>query len=476
VRRIAILAAGVVAAGAWPAARPALAQTVRPLPARTAVVRPIDYGGWFGGALDLDGSVLVVGAERHSLSDGARGAAFVYEHVGNRWVGVAKLRGPLRSQASAFGYAVGVDGDTIIAGDPDQSLPGMRSNGAAYIFERTTGGWNQSQVLRATTPTIDGRFGRFVSISGGTALVNSGRGVQAFEKLATGWTAQTVLTPSIPDQFHNGFGLTAMKIEGDVALIGGSVYDGVDAAGRELIDSGPRVFAFERDGDGWRQTAMLMPSDPVYNGGFGTSLDFSGDVAIIGRPAGGPAFDGPHRGAAYIFQKYGDDWIQTAKLQPRDGFPSDGFGFRVAISGDRAAVLADQGEAGRVYLFANRQGAWREVGAIGTGVNFDVDQFGLALAMDGDRLAAGARLDGAVEYWHGAAYVMAVPEPAASAAGLIAAAAWAGVARRTIGAARGRDSNIGRATRARRSAAAQAHTYRGSWSMPWRGRNARNSS
>ena len=71
---------------------------------------------------------------------------------------------------------------------------------------------------------------------------------------------------------------------------------------------------------------------------FGNAVDFDGKHLIVGAySANAPQGDS---GAAYIFARQGNSWIQQAKLTANDGDSFDWFGAAVAISGDVAVVGA----------------------------------------------------------------------------------------------------------------------------------------
>lgn len=376
------------------------------LPSGTTKLIP-DFGGYFGGAVALDGNTLVVGAKWYQQGMRGTGVAFVYELTGNQWIQVAKLQGSDTQQEGYFGSSVAIDGGRLVVGDPEYRLGSIPSSGAAYVFEKTASRWTETQKLLTAMPAAQQYSGQFVALSGDRALISAGDGVAAFERTDGVWNQRETLAPAESD----GFGLrgsygSRMKMDGNTVLIAGRSPDD----GGLIKDSA--VFAYEYGNGQWRETGVLKPSDPVWNGSFGIGLDVSGDTAIIGRPAGGSAADGPFAGAAYIFERVNGQWTETAKLASRDGFLDDGFGFNVAIDGDRAAVLATNGAVGRIYLFEKQNdGSWQESGRIGTGAAFEADQFGIAMAMEDGRLAAGARLDDDRGRWSGAAYVVPVPEP-----------------------------------------------------------------
>jgi len=114
---------------------------------------------------------------------------------------------------------------------------------------------------------------------------------------------------------------------------------------------------------------------------------FGSAVAIVGRTMVVGAFNADGNevgaGAAYIFDKIGNNWVQTAKVFAADGkaerepsppfppdeFRSDSFGLTVAISsdGDTVAVGAPGhnhtgkvSRAGAVYVFQRSNGVWSQ--------------------------------------------------------------------------------------------------------------------
>ena len=123
----------------------------------------------------------------------------------------------------------------------------------------------------------------------------------------------------------------------------------------------------------------LQPAgETAENDEFGGAVAISGDRMVIGgEGAAGLGFD---TGAAYIFERSGNTWLQTAKLfandghivqpdpitgEPAPGQHADEFGTGVAISGDTVAIGAPgrtapgfAGDSGTVYVFQLVNGAW----------------------------------------------------------------------------------------------------------------------
>ncbi len=130
----------------------------------------------FGNACSLDGSVAVVGDE-----GGSR--AYVFERNAggtNAWGEVAMLTETDAIQGNAeFGASVGVAGDVVAVGAPEESAGG-NTPGVVYLFQRDRGGPNQWGEVGAVTipsPTDLQDFGQSVSLSGGTLLAGAPRDI-----------------------------------------------------------------------------------------------------------------------------------------------------------------------------------------------------------------------------------------------------------------------------------------------------------
>ena len=128
------------------------------------------------------------------------------------------------------------------------------------------------------------------------------------------------------DNFGN-----SVSISGDFAVVGAWFDDDKGSA------SGSAYF-FHRIGSTWVQEAKVTATDGAANDRFGKSVSISGDYAIIGAEGDDDTFT--NEGAAYIFHRFGANWIQEAKLTASDGAGSDVFGASVSISGDYAIVGA----------------------------------------------------------------------------------------------------------------------------------------
>jgi hypothetical protein len=159
------------------------------------------------------------------------------------------------------------------------------------------------------------------------------------------WVEEQKLVAS-DGALRDGFGCS-VAISGDVALAGAS---GDDDNG---IASGS-VYLFRYSGSSWVQEQKLLASDGAAGDLFGSSVDISGDITLVGASCDGDY--GSKSGSAYIFRYNGSSWVQERKLIASDGENSDRFGYSVAVKGLKALVGAfrkdDFGfDTGSAYVF-----------------------------------------------------------------------------------------------------------------------------
>ena len=141
----------------------------------------------------------------------------------------------------------------------------------------------------------------------------------------------------------------------------------------------------------------LTVADRIQAGQFGRSVAVDGDTAVVGAP-----FVNNDRGAAYVFARFGDNWVHTATLTTADGEADDRFGASVAIQGDTIVAGAPgvnvegrfglKDDQGSTYTFARTGPAARtEISELTTAaLGAEGDGLGTSVAIDGDTIVAGA--------------------------------------------------------------------------------------
>jgi hypothetical protein len=157
----------------------------------------------FGNAVGIAGETVVVGAAYASNgTSNGNGAAYVFEKqagwndgCGNQVQRLSVLDG-IPNADDEFGQAVAIELDTILVGANHQDINGLQS-GAAYVFERDEGGfdnWGQAARLLAPDGGAGDIFGSHVSISGTSILIGAPphNAAYLFIKQANDWSGSVI--------------------------------------------------------------------------------------------------------------------------------------------------------------------------------------------------------------------------------------------------------------------------------------------
>jgi hypothetical protein len=258
--------------------------------------------------------------------------------------------------------------------------PSLQNLGAVYVFTFDGTAWTQQAKLVASVRDFNAQFGRSISLSGNTALIGGTKAAYVFTFDGITWSEQAKLTSSdIDDTDYFG---TAVSLSGQRALIGAYNADFQGAA-----------YIFNFDGTTWSQEAKLTALDIAGGDNFGSTVWLSGDLALIGAP-----HKNRNRGAAYSFVFDGTTWSQQAKLKaPGVAEIADFFGSSVAFSGTVALVGShvSGGKPGVIYEYVLRRNVWTVRAQFLASDGMNGNGLGASLALSGNTILAGAD-DGSV--------------------------------------------------------------------------------
>ena len=288
----------------------------------------------------------------------------------------------------AWDLAVAVDGDTVVIGahyegsdstgvNGDEDNNNAERSGAVYVFVRSDGSWSQQAYLKASNTDVLDQFGRSVGINGDTIVVGA------------------------PFESSNATGING------------------DQTNNALATSGA-AYVFVRSNGSWSQQAYLKASNTGFNDQFGSSVAVDGETVVVGAALedsnatginGNQANNGAENsGAAYVFLRSDDSWIQQAYLKASNTEADDEFGRSVALSGDIVAVGTgsessnatgvdgdqannDADAAGAVYAFNRNGESWSQQAYLKASNAEAGDFFGESIAADGSTIVVGARLE-----------------------------------------------------------------------------------
>lgn len=300
----------------------------------------------FGASIAIDGQTLLVGSPGRELPDSQRGEVYAYELVDGQWR-LAQVIQPGDvdgARQQAFGAAVALEENTAVIGGPGH---GDR-RGALYFFQRTGGVWRRVSRLAPQGAATNDAWGGALSLAGDTLLAGAkdalgGAGDAAvFQRIDGAWTEVARPRPIDTAHGHN-FGLSVL-LDGDEALISGQH----NARGR--------VYVFQRRFGVWEETETysFASADGVEeNHRFGSAMAVEGDVAIFSAPLHRP---GNGSGSLYVFYRRPEGWVQGANVYPLASESRDQFARALALAQGVAFVqsqvdLVSNEFAGEVWLF-----------------------------------------------------------------------------------------------------------------------------
>ena len=308
-----------------------------------------------------------------------------------------------------FGLAVDVDGDVMVVG----------AIGAAYVFTRSLGRWQETAKLvvpnvpsgrvvnrvdddQSRYVAVDGQeifldrngvvyggFGRAVAVDGNVIVVGAYEAAYVFTEVEGEWVETAKLTGaedlsglgpygevgsvagrrSTLGLLDGGFG-SSVAVDGDVVVVGanGLIRFPQISGQSSPSDDGhtQSVYVFTRDGDNWQETARLFRPGGPQSDNFGRDVAVDGNLLVIGSHS-----------AAYMYEHSGDGWSDPTELLPPDHDSSFGFGQSVAASGNSFAVSSTDA----VYVFERSLGGWVE-NTLEPSFNPAYHRFGLDVDLD----------------------------------------------------------------------------------------------
>jgi hypothetical protein len=253
-------------------------------------------------ALNSNGSTMAIGAYDEGSAAGINGpfdntlggsgAVFVYTRTGTSWTRTAFLKAKEQDRSDSMGAAVAIsdDGNTILAGAPDEDslttginaarsgdsgqtdAPDDNSAGAVYVFVRSGTTWTQQANFKASNTGKNDWFGIEVALSGDgrTAAVsatnedsgargingnqsddsaNEAGAVYLFRRSGATWAQVAYVKGSNTEEFDELGSSVALTRDGSVLAVGAKFEDSAAAgvngnqSDNTLLDSGA-VYVF----------------------------------------------------------------------------------------------------------------------------------------------------------------------------------------------------------------------------------------
>ncbi|MEA3287611.1 MAG: fibronectin type III domain-containing protein, partial [Candidatus Marinimicrobia bacterium] len=371
-------------------------------------------GDHFGASVSLSGDRAIVNQGYNA------GRAYIFELEGSNWIEKKEWV----TYWNGFAWKSDIRGDYAIINQV-QNSENATAAGAAYVFVKTSVGWQEAQKFLASDGAEWDRFGHDVELSDDYAAVTT-----PYSNSSSGAVYIYDLEPLPPANLTANIGLNQLTLNWSPCEAADfseyQVYGGTTPAPTALIathsgsknDTTLNLTGLDEDAHYFYQIravdendnqslfssataasfndprTSLIGADIAGEDRFGTGVSIDGDYAIVGSNWDDDA--GSRSGSAYIFKKYADGWVQQTKLIAADAKAVDYFGCAVDISGDYAIVGAYQDDdgasnSGSAYIFKRSGQRWLQQAKIVANSPIENEWFGYSVAIDGDYAVAGGR-------------------------------------------------------------------------------------
>ncbi len=353
----------------------------------------------FGTAVSNDGATALVG------NLGA-GSVFSYSWNGTTWIPGQEFSGSSVESGDLFGQSLSVSGDVALVGAEGDDDNGS-SSGSVYVFRFDGVDWIEEQKLTSDDGQAGDNFGVTCSVRGEVMLVGAvhdddngedSGAAYVFRYDGTNWVQEQKLAAS-DGSAQDHFG-SSVAIDGDVAIVGSRLSDQV------ATDSGS-AYVFRFDGETWLEEQILLPGTLFIEQFYGTAVAVRPNTIAVGAP--GDRVTGFSAGAAYLYEFTGGSWIEQDKLIASEVETGDAFGLALSLDMDRLIVGArgdDDGgaNAGAAYLYQRQGNGWIENLKLTASDAARADLYGSSVSISGDRILIGASSDDTTVNFAGSAY------------------------------------------------------------------------
>ncbi|MFC3194825.1 hypothetical protein ACFODZ_11300 [Marinicella sediminis] len=361
------------------------------------------FHGW---SVDVEGEVAVVGAPLGwvSVGDGSdrAGAVYVYRQQTGEWTLEQVLNPTDLAAGDQFGDSVRIHQGRIVVSapyhDPVINNVVTEDAGVVYVFEYRNSEWTQtSQIIRPNAKANDW-FGKQLTVGVDRIFISAlelgmpadqQRGaIHVYDLVAGEWTETAVIRNDLPYETGGLLGSWPMSYhQGQLAAAVNTF---------QMDQYTGYVHVYTEEQDNWMLQQVISSPDGMPGDFFGASVSVFSDHLLVGASAETGSNGESQAGAAYVFQKIGEQWSLSQKLTARVADESDNFGIEVVMAdeqliiGQRHTGTDENNINGQVYVYNQEDSGWQLVRVIKADTDTNHDDFGQALGLDHDRLVVGA--------------------------------------------------------------------------------------
>ncbi len=314
-------------------------------------------GDNFGAAVQIEDTLMIVGAPNDDTGGENVGSAYLYDLASSMpTIPTVSLNNPEPDENDRFGTSVGISGSLVVVGVPEsisEFNPGTRGKVYVYDLSGSTPSVPVTTIINPS-PGVYSQFGAAVAISGTTVVVRpqTGSGVVFVYDLSGNTPALPASVISNPPMMPgaDSFG-HAVAIAGHRLLVTAPF----DFSGQGGYLGRTYIYDLSSATPAMPVTTLINPNQtPPDHGGFGVAVAISGDRALVGEvftvydEGGIPLSSGRN---VYAYELVGNSpAAPIAILQKPGPLQVDRFGASLAISGTLAVVGAPDHRSGALSV------------------------------------------------------------------------------------------------------------------------------
>jgi hypothetical protein len=268
------------------------------------ILRPGDFGDWFGQSVDIDGATAIVGCGWPGTGATPPGAAYIFERGVSGWVQQVKLQSSDIVFGDRFGASVIYRDGWAFVGAP--RADGVEASaGAVYVFRRNGTQWSQFQKLFAANGRRGDEFGASLAFDGTTLVAGAPRhdegrwtnvgAAYVFQTQGSLWVEQQCLVPKgfFPED-HAGW---SVAVHANRLAVGAPEGNWFQPGHVILYAQTPR---------GWFEHRELSPAGATPGDDFGRALALDRAQLALGAPSASNPWNGAGVGFVLDVSSQGD--------------------------------------------------------------------------------------------------------------------------------------------------------------------------
>lgn len=299
------------------------------------IASPLNPGGRFGFAVDVDGDRLAITSPSAYFLE--RGTVQIYEYQAGSWVWVEQFGGLTPDSEEEFGIGVALDGHVLAVL--------AEHHATVSIFRESAGHWSFDQEFELDPGGFAGSRNDSIELVGDDLFIGCANCTDATGAIAsylyaddgTQFALEAVFTTEDDDLSMANSPFVDTAAHGDWVAQG--------RPWERLHDSftpqpAPRVGAvrfYRFDGTDWNAWGRILSPEPLVNGRFGYSVEFEGDLLAVSEP-GHDEMAPLSRMHLYRMTPSGPESLGS--FEAANG--TAGLGLALAFDGERLAAYVDR--------------------------------------------------------------------------------------------------------------------------------------